>query len=201
MPTPTDTPIPVTVVYQQGVGGYLGTTDATIHAWYPTTNYGTIGALSLRADDIASGLIRFGLDIPTGSQVLDATLELYVLGRTNGNRETVSTYRLLRPWHPDQATWQQAAAGSSWTVPGANGIGSDRTAEATDATTLDSVGYWIRLNVADLVQTWVHDPSANNGLILRATGSRPVQYDVASSEYGAWELRPRLTVTYLPIAP
>jgi len=205
-PTPTATLPVMTVTFQNGVGGYAGTTDTYLERGHPATNYGSEPTLNLKTkeDSRKHGLIRFDVStIPTSALVVRARLHLfmssyYSLGQHTG---ILHPHRLLRPWVESEATWLEAAAGTPWAVPGANGLNVDYEAESSDALpiTPDLRGTWITLDVTPIVGYWVQNPGQNYGLVLRFVHpeNKSVEIQLVSSDYGAYpQLFPRLEVAY-----
>ncbi len=196
-PTPTATPSATQVVFQQGVGDYDGMTDTYINAWAPAVNYGSSGILYLRSNDIIAALLHFDLtSIPQDATVQEATLSLYVNYRSNTNLLAARVYGVLRPWVVSETTWLSATQDIAWAVPGANGIGSDRSGLPVDGLGFDSVNQWYTVTVSSLVQTWVADPATNRGLIIKADPGDSVQYTLLSSNHANPAYRPFLVVTY-----
>jgi len=198
-PTHTPTPTPTTVYFQQGMDSYAGMTDATISSWYPTTNFGNDGRLSVRANDVIATLLRYDLSaIPPGSIVLDARLYLWGVWRSNTGFTNVSAYQLLRRWDEASATWQLAMAGVRWGTDGANNVMTDRLSNSAGTGQAAVLGDWTMLEITNLVQAWVSYPASNLGAVLKANGPVAVQYDFASSEYPTVSQRPLLMVHYIP---
>ena len=194
---PTPIPPPTTVILQQG-GGYDGCRDVHISKWAQQENFGSTQLLSVRGPDTISALLYFDLSpLPSDAHVLTATLGLYAIERSNEVVVMpVSSYGVLRPWDEMAATWITATTGVPWNVPGANGIGVDRSGMKTDSVFLHGVGMWYHWDVTSLVQTWEENPSANFGLLLHGEGDGKVRYDFASSEYYRLERRPFLRIDY-----
>lgn len=203
-PTPTATftpsPPPTVVVFQQGLSGYAGAQDTTLSAWAPDANFHAEPTLNLRTDvaeNIKEALLRFDVRaIPPQAQVVQATLEFYVTGRSNANWLWAEAHQVLRPWTATQATWNQAASGVPWTAPGCNGIGTDRADAVHDRAYMAATGQWYDLDLTDLVQFWVVNPGQNYGVLLRSYSSGRVEYELASSEASDFARRPRLVVRY-----
>lgn len=184
---------------QQGLDGYTGVEDATIDAWASTKNYKSDPLLWTRAPDYHSALIRFPLDgyLPRAITIHQATLQLYVNGRTNEAYSIgVGAYPISRTWSIDSVTWQQAAAGSPWGAPGANDLSLDRSGVAQETKTINAVQQWVAFDLTDAVQGWVQEPGRNKGVILKSTTTDPIRYDLASSEFGGQAFRPKLVISY-----
>src|SRR5206468_5147585 len=188
--------------FQDGMSptsAYTKTQDTYMSEVRPDTNYGTSGTLWADGDegggkDRAVLLKWENLNIPAGSTVKAATITLNV---TNPSKGTYELYALRRNWVEAEATWNQYAAGQNWQVPGAKGT-SDRGSTVLGTVAASSIGqYTITLNAAGiaLVQSWVDDPSKNQGLIIDdPTVTDGLAFD--SSEALTLSTRPKLTITY-----
>src|SRR2546425_1380610 len=191
---------PEIVSFQDGVSptfAYAGARDTRISAVQPDRNYGTSTTLWANGADGNTALLKWeNFNIPVGSTVRAATITLNV---TNPSKGTYELYALRRNWVEAEATWNQYAAGQSWQVPGAKGT-SDRSSTVLGTVAASSIGqYTITLNAAGiaLVQSWVDDPSKNQGLIIDdPTVTDGLAFD--SSEALTISNRPKLTITYAP---
>ncbi len=197
-PSPTPTPTPLTIVVQHGVSGNVNAQDTFINAWSPGSNYGSSTGLKVRSRNVMGALLFFDLDgvVPDGARVIRATLDLYQYARSNSNPLTLEAYGVKRPWSAAQATWEYAQAGQRWGQPGANDVNTDRDAEPTDSTLLERASGWASLDVTAIVQRWVD--GANYGVLLKGQSPGAVEYRFYSSEWWQPEMRPRLTIQYVP---
>ena len=197
-PTPTPTPMPTTVSYRQGADGYDGEGDTTISQWAQNANYGNSTAVSVRSEGVTYTLIHFDLpDVPAGSQVLSATLRLYLTARSNTQGMTLNVYRLLRPWKEMEATWLQASNGDPWQSPGASGS-SDRDAAPVGSIALGNTGKFYEVNITPAAAVWGASPDQNFGLLLAGESKGSVEYYFDSGDTGSALLRPELALTYIP---
>jgi len=126
--------------------------------------------------------------------VKSVTITLNVTDPTSG---TYNLYALKRDWWKDYATWNNYGPGYKWEIPGAKGT-LDRGTTVLGTITAPSIGKrTITLNAAGiaLVQSWVDDPSTNDGIIIAdPTVSDGVVFD--SRETSPASNRPKLTITY-----
>lgn len=208
---PTPVGPPSVLIFQQGVQGYRGVVDTTLSAWQPDAVLNESPRLSLRYNQQTAEtthmapLLRFDLGLlPTGSQIVSATLMLYVIELERPQDIRGEVYGMLAPWRSETATWRQRDTGLSWNRPGAQGAGSDHMAWRSDVQLINSSGRWVTFDVSALVRFWATQPLSNYGMVILAqageSGSN-LQVDFASSEYGEVSLRPKLTVAYLmPVA-
>jgi len=144
-----------------------------------------------------NGLLRFDLSaIPSGAEIMTATVRLYSDGWSGGSASvTVGAYAVLLDTDYTEATWNEAQTGTDWDTGGCNGVGSDRVGTADDSTTVNSLDVWYDWDVTDMVQEWVDGTRSNNGMLLRGDGGQGF-YAFSASEGTLVELRPKLVVTY-----
>lgn len=202
---------PSLMVFQQGIQGYSGVVDTTLSAWEPEAVLSERSRLSLRYNQQTAEtthmapLLRFDLGLlPASSQIVSATLMLYVLELERPEDIRAEVYGLLVPWRSETANWRQRDTGQLWNRPGAQGRGSDHMAWRSDSQLINGSGRWVTFDVSALVSSWSARPFSNYGMVILAqageSGSN-LQVDFASSEYGEVSLRPKLTVAYLvPVA-
>ncbi len=202
---PTVTPQPTatltTVVLQQGQGSYSGARDATLHSWYPTTNFGAEPVLILRTSAGAHTALRFDLGGLAGfnaaSEIISARLELYAVSQSNSAPQTLMAFTLLRSWDEDAITWLRPRSGEAWQAPGAAGA-ADRSATAVAAAQTAGVGAWVSLDLTTAVAQWAVNPVGNAGVLITASGGTQVEWAFASAQAATAAQRPKLTITYRP---
>jgi len=142
-----------------------------------------------------NGLIRFDLSsVPANVNITSAALSFYVLDRTNASSLEVGLYKLNRNWSEDAATYNLAAAGVPWTVPGA---GSDADPDPSAVATLGGVNQTVTFDVTDLVKGWYASPDSNKGaLLFGQQADSSVAYTLASSEHNNVIYRPSLQIIF-----
>ncbi len=203
-PTPTlaATPIPTTVVLQQGGGGYSGAQDTWISTWDGTANYEGQPLLTFRGGDRdrMSMLFRFDVSaIPANAHIVEARLELFATDVFNPAGTWAGSYAVRREWVPAEASWVYARAGVMWGSGGCNLPPDDRDAAPTDLVFIEGENTWFSWDITRMVQEWVAGTKPNYGLIIRCPGtpvSANVQHDFIASEGSPVELRPKLTIRY-----
>lgn len=172
-------------------GGPSAMEDAMIRSDSPSSNFGAATSLKVdRQNPHAHTLLRVPNllgsgpgQIPPGAAIESATLE--VTCTNSGN--TLKIYRLTESWVEGEATWQNRSAGVPWTVPGADGPGSN-AGVALDG---DCTATGLRvLDVTTHVGDWASGAS-NHGFVLIDSGNDGV--DFSSSEGGS---PPLLRITY-----
>ncbi len=193
---------PVTLSFQQGVGGYIGTKDTMIRSADPTTNFATYFQsgypYQYNADTDSSGgpsqvLLRFdniigSSQIPSGSAIISATLRIRSTDDGNGGK----LHRILQTWVDTDVTWNNSFGG--------NGIQADGISEAAsledDGVPSNFPDTDVDLDVTATVQAWA-DGVTNNGWAILPNGTNG--WHIAAAEYPAPDegYRPELIVTFL----
>lgn len=183
----------------QGLGGsYNGNTDAMIVMEAADTNFGALDAcgVDFGGDYGRACVFKWLMPPPNTAKVTAASI---ILTLSNGTGSSYDVYQLLRPWNEASVTWNQRTAGSSWGLPGANSTGGatpDRSSTVLGSLTGGIGKRTITLNASGIavVQSWVANPSTNNGLIIAGSATDGVV--IQSSEYATIADRPILRVTY-----
>ncbi len=196
--TPTTTPIPIEVVVQDVDGATGRVRDSYLDQWNPTTNYGNLGAMSIRTGGIRRPIIAFDLAaIPSDATILGAMMELCTSHHKSHPQDmTVSVYGVKRAWREMETTWNVARTGVAWGQPGADDTVGDRDAVPTTSQLVPDANTWYAFDITPLVQAWVSGARPNEGMVLLATGNT-VEMSFWSSQYGTQHLRPRLVVRYI----
>ena len=179
-----------TVTFQQGVGGYAGTTDTYLQKDQPGADNGAATELNVdTSDPHGSGkdvhaLVRFenivggnSGQVPSGADVTSATLTLETTGKGDG----ATLHRMLMGWS-ENASWDSL-------VGGVQADGSEAASSADVTTGTVSTGP-TTIDVTDSVQAWVNGDSSYGWAFLPSGGNG---WDFYSSE-GATP--PELTVTF-----
>jgi hypothetical protein len=178
-----------TATFQQGLGGYTGSSDTMLRQSKPTNNLGASSVITVDGADSSGlpiqGLLRFGDifgnglgQVPGGAVITSATLTLNV---TDGTSQPLSLYRMLTGWI-EGSTWNSFVNGVQ-----TDGIEAATTAEVTVA----SLGSGSRsIDVTQSVQDWANG-GPNYGWAFLMTGSNGLGF---SSSEGA--VAPQLTVVY-----
>ncbi|MBM4428909.1 MAG: DNRLRE domain-containing protein, partial [Chloroflexi bacterium] len=203
--TPSQTPTPTatlpstetTITLQHGSDGYWGCEDTHIYQWEPETNRCWAPQFQVGYRQQYAGIIRFNLSaIPAGSEIVQASLQLYATG-WSGADLTIEAYAILRHVSICQANWNRAASGNPWASPGCNNTLTDRRSTLESSLTTSGINRWYSLDVQNVAQDWVDGTLTNNGLLLRGASSiSTASFYFASAQYGTTSLRPKLTVTY-----
>lgn len=165
--------------------------DTFIHAGLPASNFGDWFFMTVGGSDIARSLLRFDLSsIASNYPVDQAVLKVWVDAVSGGGTAAaLRAYEVTTPWAEGSATWN-----APWTVKGGDYV---EPAAASQPISGASVGTWVMLDITPLVQKWVADPAANNGVMLRLRAETSwTQFNLASREYFVSANAPVLEVTY-----
>ncbi|MCS7131344.1 MAG: DNRLRE domain-containing protein, partial [Hadesarchaea archaeon] len=184
-----------TLILQKGTDHYVGVDDARLLSSYPQRNYGAHKYLTVSANNTMVSVLRFDLSIiPATARVEQAYLELYLQEQSSIRAFHLEVYRLLRPWREMEVTWNQAARGQPWGMPGADRIGVDREDVPITRGSVQQAGQWYRWDVTEAARRWVAFPEQNHGFVLRGDGSSRARFHFASSNESNVSLRPRLVI-------
>ncbi|WP_157617273.1 DNRLRE domain-containing protein [Saccharomonospora marina] len=186
---------------------FHGGADATtLSSAQPNTNLNSLGGqpwLSVGINSSTYGttrsVIRFPdlSGIPANAQVESAEFGLWGF-YSYGSGARVNVHPLTRSFVEDEASWNQASAGTAWSSGG-----GDYGALSDQIDTISNDPRWNWWDVSDAVQGWVSDPASNHGLIARLNDTIDTQRTLFLSDEAAEpQLRPNLVVTYTePTAP
>jgi serralysin len=190
--TITDEYVPqlITWSFLDGINGYNGTREK------PTTNHGSRNRLTVDGEPDLSTLLYWDItSIPPGSAIQSVDITANVTNMSAG--QDYEFYQLQRSWIESEATWNEYSSGQSWQVPGADGTSDRHSTVLGSLVSSVSGSTTISLNASGIavVQSWVNNPSSNNGLILMDYINAD-NLDFSSRETATISDRPKLTVTY-----
>ena len=173
--------------------------DAIIDSRVPTTNYGFHQDILATAwtnggtPTNGRGLVQFDLAgvIPTGASITLSELSLYSHNSSsNGTHSTSSgsnqteIKRITSPWNENTVTW-----GNQPTTTNVNQV-------ILPAST-SSIQHYLNINVKNLVQDMVNNPTTSHGFLLKLTTESYYRKMVfASSDNADTNLYPKLKVCY-----
>ena len=142
---------------------------------------------------VRKSLLRFDLSaLPANATIDQATLSLNVIS-SDGSALNIRAYRMLRDWDVNTATWEQASAGTAWSIPGVSE--GDRAPAASDQTWVSGAG-WQSFDVTADVQAFAGGGATNYGWLLEPDSIYSL-ISVAAAEYlNDTSLRPRLEILY-----
>ena len=179
-----------TVSFQEGTGGYEGTSDTNLRETYPQTAYGTASEVTVdtedpqNSDNDAQALVRFDDvigdgdgQVPPDATVRSATLTVETVDEGSGG----SVHRLLREWS-ESDTWASLDGGIS-------ADGSDAAADPEAETGSVPTGT-TPIDVTAGVRAWVGG-EPNHGWAILPLGDDGWDFSTAEGE-----TPPRLAVTF-----
>jgi pimeloyl-ACP methyl ester carboxylesterase len=156
--------------------------------------------LRVRKDNIYSPLVKFDLSsIPQGAEIRSAAVRLYVDSLRGEPPESldISAYKVNRSWEVSEATFHQASEGTSWALPGCNGIPYDREGAPSSVYIIEGIDAWCSFDVTSVAQQWLDNPATNQGVVLKS-GSYIGWgwYEFASVDHEDPSRHPELLVVY-----
>ncbi len=207
--------VPAAVTFQQGVGGYAGTTEVRLDGNDPTTAQDGAAAVDgvytldgTTADSLNSAsqydLIRFdGLfgpgagQIPANALIRSATLTYHTASATEvGGAATAGPFTVSRVLAPftTATTWNSFGGyPQTGTQLGAPGTAfRDATTDRGFAVPADADG---AADVTAIVQGWAADPATALGFAVRPNGTSD-GWAIRTVGYADPAFRPSLTITY-----
>jgi hypothetical protein len=169
----------------------------------PSFNYGASDRMCVDATDDRKILLRVDVSaIPAGAEVVGASLHLWTgLAPSDGSGGTFSAHAMLESWDegdanaaPSTASYDERAAGTSWTAAGA-GIGS-RAGSAIGATVPATIDAEHRIDLDPAaVQGWINDEASNFGIAIITSSGDGACFD--ATEFAVPGKRPSLVVRWI----
>ncbi len=202
-PTSSPTPIlPAIVTFQQGANEYSGALDTHLTEFHPWQRNCNEPRIRVGANNGFAGLIRFDLSsIPTGANVVSATLHLYALQWTHGRDIQIGLYAISRTVDVCQANWNEARSGEPWATAGCKDVYTDRRPDPEVTFITSGLQRWYDLDVSEAVRGWVDGSLPNNGLLLLGPADDSEIHEFASGNHAQQAERPVLSVAYFSAPP
>jgi len=187
-------------VFQDGLGGYVGTVDTFIKTSDSTNSYGTLEYVLWNTDDpVGTGQDTYGLirfedifgsgegQVPLDAGIVSATFSYEEIDGTRGG-----------PMREVLVDWDESVTYDTFgPSPGVQSSDRGQTliAQAWAGSGNGTLTPW-DINVRESIIRWQQDPTTNRGWIVQAYGS-PSYGQIYSSEFADDEsVRPLLTVVY-----
>lgn len=182
---------PVTLMFQQGLGGYSATVDTFIESAAPTTGHGTEISVTVDLSPLRQILLRFDNvfgagpnQIPLGSTIQSATLTVNVTNESANAGALL--HRMIQTWS-DTATWNTFAN---------NGIQADGIEAETTADVSSASGVALHpIDVTSSLVAWSAGATNLGWAFLPPATDNSWTFD--SSE---GTIPPKLTVTFFPVS-
>lgn len=183
-----DVVIDPTILFQEGVGEYSGSSLAVIYhsgSGNEDLNYGRDPVMKLAANSpvfmrIAAKFDLSGISSIDSSQIAGAKLfiKLKEIESNTYTGLTAKAYQITKSWNEGNGwggiytggvTWNHAIYNTSaWTTSGAESTSGDRSSTYEDSVTLSTTaGGWEEWVTSDAVKYWLDHPSNNYGVLLR----------------------------------
>jgi hypothetical protein len=199
----------------QVLQGRADVRDALIDFAEPDRTFGTMPRDNAvrRAEECNAFLVRFDLsrlDVPARARVAKATISFYVWDPSSRGETKVCAFPLKTAWDEATVSWRGPAAGQSWRGGQGFAFGADAGPpgpsvvvhhDEDDDTVDPPIEY--RLDVTDLVQSWLVDGVPNQGLAIAPVIDPSVdenymtRFQVYASESSQERYTPKLTVALL----
>jgi RHS repeat-associated protein len=142
------------------------------------------------------GLVRFDVQaaVPAGTDVLHASMGLYLRAQTGTASKRISAHRVTRSW-TNGTTWNRYDGTNAWQTPG----GDFEATEAAAATVGggSGVGRYYTWTVGDLVERWAKG-EPNHGLLLKDASTIEARMEFNSREHTNAQQLPYLDISYDP---
>ncbi|MGQ0506739.1 MAG: DNRLRE domain-containing protein [Myxococcaceae bacterium] len=190
---------------------YSGTRDIWLRwdinqSWQPDQTYADAHSTRqfMDAFTYANGTVAFTplLRWDLSSLSTAVTIEAVRLEVRGAMTNPPSIHKVVRPWTASEVTWNRAAAGSPWAIPGALGAGSDFDPAQLTSAPQPMAGGWLVWNFnatgIAVVAGWIAGSIPNNGLLIQAVpsgGSSSETYFDANGITPS-SSRPVLIITY-----
>ena len=177
--------------------------DTMLRADQPTINFGNQAFMMTDSEDAPNrkmnSAIKFSLtDVPAGSTIVSATLNLNLFRSVGSQTDVVEAHRITRDWTEGAgaansgATWNRYDGLNNWTTPG--GDYDPAVAGSFVASSIE----WKTMTVTNLVQSWVSGAVPNYGMLLLsppAPGNNEKRF--YTSDDNRIQMRPYLSICYL----
>ena len=187
--------------FQDGVAGYAGTLDTAIKESERDASFGTDSRLVLDGNAVGesdrgdSALIRWSeISVPRDTSVVGASVSVSVLR----DGDVFDIKPILKHWEFGEVTWNQAANGQPWEIPGGTGS-NDVGARIGSLVTSGREFLTVSLNRlgVEVVQSWVEEPANNHGIIFSDPGSSSNSVTIESRLGRTNTSRPKLTIFHV----
>ncbi len=169
--------------------------DAWVGSGTPDTNFGNdtnlfFGA-SVTVDEVRHLYIKFDLsEVPEGTVIANAYLQFYMHGQNGFMSYPYGVYPAMAAWDEQTITWNnvpETAASPVVTFEGDQWQGNWEQWQTI-------------FGFGGLAQSWLYDPEANHGFMIRAIDNYYGYPYIYSSDSDQVELRPRLLLEVDPVA-
>ncbi len=170
--------------------------DSYISEESTTVNYGAERSLRIdsETDKAYRMLLRFNFTgVPSGAYINDATLDLYLTPGAKGDDIVYGIHALNTSFDEHEVTWNRATISKPWDTPG-----GDFSSAPYSVGVIDSQANWKSFVITNLVEGWIRETIANNGMIfVPEEGADDSLKEFYSSDETSWTTNtPKLTINY-----
>jgi RHS repeat-associated protein len=175
--------------------------DCPLESGSPATSFctSTTDYVGYDGTNTDNSLVQFNVKevLPTGANVLNAQLGMYLYESSTTTGVSVSAYAVSRPW-TTAASWNTYDGTNSWTAPG----GDFSTTNAVANPSVTKPAGWAHWYPTQIVQEWVNEAGTNkvnNGFLLADTTQKQTTNLLSFySSKASSENKPYLTVSWTP---
>ena len=181
--------------YQNGVGGYSGTSDIYLASATPDDNTDN-DELRVDGDNPRGVIVKWDVsNIPSTAVVTEAKMFFNI---ENATINTYGVYEMKRDWVETEATWNQWKSAFYWDTAGAEGVNdSGNTLLGSFAPTSGgSYSMILNNNGKAVVQEWIDGTKINYGFLIKDYSSSVTDYaKISRTENVTVSHRPKLSIT------
>lgn len=176
--------------------------DCPLESGSPTTSFctSTTDYVGYDGTNTDNSLVQFNVKeaIPTGTNVLNAQLGMYLYESSTTNAVSVSAYAVSKAW-TTSATWNTYDGTHAWTSAG----GDLSTTNAVENPAVTRPAGWAHWYPTQIVQEWVNETEGtpnktNNGFLLADTTQKQTNDLLSFRSSKATENTPYLTISWKP---
>lgn len=188
----------VSLTLQDGLNGYDGTRDTYLSVWGKDTGFGNRTYFYDRNNTYVA-LVKFAIfaseggPVPDGAVIESAKLSFYKYSSYN---YTYQVSRLQKAWLEQEASWNRAAVGVPWAVPGAAGFGQDTNLVADAEASVDWSAGWLEFDVTAGVEAMTLGAENQGWRVVAISGNNNIKRFYSRESTVDEGLRPKLDITY-----
>jgi len=180
-------------------------------------NLGSVGELNIWSNGVQKILLRSDLSqIPANAVIEKVELRLYCYSHDWPSYDPrLEVYQITHDWEEGKGIWYiDTDGGATWNEYDRDPLEiNEWSTPGGDINTITDFGYgpngivseavmqkdsWVTFDITDLAQKWISNEMENYGILIRAIDSGCNAAKFYSSEYEDENLRPNLTIKYLP---
>jgi YD repeat-containing protein len=171
--------------------------DCALASNSPTTSIcnATTDTVGYDGTNTDNSLVEFELKeaLPTGANVLNAQLGMYLSASSTKTAVSVSAYAATKAWTLS-ATWNTFDGTHAWTAPGGDFVTTNTVANPAVTTPAG----WAHWYPTQIVQEWVNGTLPNDGVLLADTTQKTTKDMLSFNSLDASSNHPYLTISWTP---